>query len=360
MHEVMDLCLQCKGCKAECPSNVDMAKLKSEFLSLYHSARGHSLRSELFANIELINRLGCALAPLSNWLVNLPIVKFATHHFFGIHYHRSFPPFARPTFEEWFRQRRRLVDNQAGGNTANPSSQTKRVVLFHDCFLNYNHPHVGISAVRLLEALGYEVILPEKKCCGRPMISKGFLDKARQNAQHNIEALGRYVERGWEVVGCEPSCILTFRDEYPDLIPGSGARQLAEHSFLIEEFLDKHIIEGKLTLSFRPRHVLLHGHCHQKAITGTGPLVRVLQAAGFTVEEIDSGCCGMAGSFGFEKEHYAISIAIGSLRLFGAIRSAPPDVEVLAPGTSCRQQIADGTGRAAKHPVELLAESLVS
>jgi len=375
MHDVMDLCLQCKGCKAECPSNVDMAKLKGEFLNSYHAVHGHSVRSEIFANIELINRLGCATAPLSNWLMNRPLMKWLNYRLLGIDDRRSMPPFAKPTFEECFRNRQCSVFSVRCSENSRPEQSTSysppittnhqpltthQVVLFHDCFLNYNYPNVGISTVKLLEALGYEVILPEKRCCGRPMISKGFLDQARKNAQHNIEALNRYIDQGYDIVGCEPSCILTFRDEYPDLLPGEPAKRLAEHSFLIDEFLDKHIIDGKLPIAFNPREVLMHGHCHQKAVAGMAPLHRVLQAAGFTVEEIDSGCCGMGGSFGFEKEHYDISMAIGSLRLFKAVQAAAAHVEIIAPGTSCRQQIVDGTDRVARHPAEVLAESLIA
>ncbi|MBI3922121.1 MAG: FAD-binding protein [Armatimonadetes bacterium] len=360
MFDVMDLCLECKGCKAECPSNVDMAKLKYEFLARYHAAHGYPLRSVLFANIEGINRLGCAAAPVSNWLVNLRAVKWINQCLFGIDDRRTMPPFARPTFAEWF-QHRRAKSDVRNGKAPGELQTTKRVVLFNDCFLSYNYPSIGIAAVKLLEAAGYEVILPEKKCCGRPMISKGFLSQARANAQYNIDHLNRYLDEGCVIVGCEPSCLLTFRDEYPDLVPGAAARRLAESSFLIEEFLDRVLAESPTAFPCsggEGRRVLLHGHCHQKALVGTAPLIRVLKAAGFSVEEVNSGCCGMAGSFGFEREHYDFSIGIGSMRLFEAIRAAQDGALVVAPGMSCRQQIADGTAVTAKHPVEVLAEAV--
>jgi Fe-S oxidoreductase len=235
------------------------------------------------------------------------------------------------------------------------------VVLFHDTFMNYNAPGVGKAAVKVLEAAGFEVLLAEKKCCGRPMISKGLIRKAKANAAHNVDRLSGYARQGIPIVGCEPSCILTFRDEYPDLLDDPRAAEVAEHTFLIEEFLLGLHARGELHLPLERsgKSILLHGHCHQKALVGTGPSLQVLRLLpGATVEEVDSGCCGMAGSFGYEKEHYELSLAIGSRRLFPAIQARGPEVEIVAAGISCRQQIAHGTGRRARHLVEVLAEAL--
>jgi Fe-S oxidoreductase len=213
----------------------------------------------------------------------------------------------------------------------------------------------------LLETLGFEVILANKVCCGRPMISKGLVEEARARARHNVQALTRYAVDGVPIVGCEPSCLLTLRDEYLDLLPGEAVRIVARCSFMIEEFLEKVIDAGELPPAGNPsrRKVLLHGHCHQKAHIGTRPLVRCLRdLGGFEVSEVDSGCCGMAGSFGFEKEHYDLSLEIGKRRLFSAVEAVENDVQIVAAGVSCRQQIEHGTTRTTRHPVEVLAEAL--
>ncbi len=214
----------------------------------------------------------------------------------------------------------------------------------------------------LLEKAGYEVILEESKvCCGRPMISKGFLTQARELAERNIEALLPYVERSVPIIGIEPSCILTLRDDYRDLVPGARSQQLADGVFMLEEFLAARARAGDLSLEFKPlaRKVLLHGHCHQKALIGTAATCEVLGLPPqFEVEEVASGCCGMAGSFGYEKEHYEVSRQVGQQRLFDVINTQPLDVEVVAVGTSCRHQIADFTGRKARHWAEVLLEAL--
>ncbi len=357
MYEVLDLCIACKGCKGECPTNVDMAKLKYEFLYHYHKIHGLPLRDRLFGNIAELNRLGCTTAPLSNWLVNTLPVRWMLEWFGGISRFRKLPPFARPTFHQWFssfdfpQDEGRLIHGER-------SRTIKKVALFHDTFMNYNYPQVGIAAVKLLEAAGYEVILPEKKCCGRPFLSKGMLEQARDCARLNIEMLFPLVEQGIPIVGCEPSCMLTFRDEYPDLIKDSRVQAVAEHAFLIEEFLQRE----SLRFSFKPaeKNFLLHGHCHLKALAGAAPTVNMLQMIpGAKVEVVDSGCCGMAGSFGFEREHYLISMAMGRRRLFDAVELKDETWEIVAPGVSCRQQIEHGTGRKAKHPVEVLVEYLI-
>jgi FAD/FMN-containing dehydrogenase/Fe-S oxidoreductase len=350
MYEVLDLCLECKGCKAECPSNVDMAKLKYEFLAQYYARHGTPLRARLFGNVERLNKLGCAFAPVSNWIAGSSPSRWAMDRL-GIHRKRTLPPFARQTFPVWFARR----------NGSRPQGPRGRVVLFDDTYMRYNYPEIGKAAVKVLEAAGFEPILVDRKCCGRPLISKGLIPRAKANAAYNIERLSPYVEQGIPIVGCEPSCVLTFRDEYPSLVDDPRADRLAKHVLMIEEFLVGLHDKGELALPLtnRTASVLLHGHCHQKALIGSGPSLRVLGLLPETrVEEVDSGCCGMAGSFGYEKEHYELSIAIGERRLFPTVRAKGEDCEIVAAGVSCRQQIAHGTGRRARHLVEVLAEAL--
>jgi Fe-S oxidoreductase len=234
------------------------------------------------------------------------------------------------------------------------------VVLFHDTFNNFNTPNVAIAATRFLEKSGYRVLLVDKKCCGRPMISKGMLGQAKENSAWNVDKLASYAEKGTPIVGLEPSCLLTLRDEYPEFVRTDAAKKVAENSFLFEEFLMREQKQGRLSLnsSGTRKKALLHGHCHQKALVGTAPTVAILKAAGYEVTEVDSGCCGMAGSFGFEKEHYDLSTKIGNRRLAPAVKATAADVEIVAPGISCRQQIEHLAGRRAKHPAELLWEAL--
>jgi Fe-S oxidoreductase len=348
LYEVMDLCLECKACKAECPANVDMAKLKYEFLSRYHAANGLPLRNRLFGRIEALSRLGSRVAPLANRMASLGASRWLLEKLAGIDRRRPLPPLARQTFTDWFRAR-----------PAPGAAPRGEVVLFHDTFVTYNQPEIGRAAVGLLEAGGYRVRLVDKRCCGRPLISKGMLGEARTHAAWNVERLLPYASRGVAIVGLEPSCLLTLRDEYVDLLRTEAARTVAAGSFLLEEFLARERARG-LSLSFTGarRRALLHGHCHQKALVGTGPTVAALRWAGFDVEEVDSGCCGMAGAFGFEREHYEVSVRLGERRLAPAVRAAGADVEIVAPGISCRQQIEHLASRRARHPAEVLWESL--
>jgi FAD/FMN-containing dehydrogenase/Fe-S oxidoreductase len=350
LYEVMDLCLECKGCKAECPSNVDMAKMKYEFLHHYHQVNGLPLRNRVFGHIARLSRWGAALAPVSNWVAASGLHRRVMERVVGIDRRRPLPVFARQTFTTWFDRRKPAREAPRG-----------RVALFADTFVTYNAPEVGRAAVELLEAAGYAVELVDKKCCGRPLISKGMLDEARAHAEWNVARLAPLVARGIPIVGLEPSCVLTLRDEYVELVHRDEARQVARASFLLEEFLLGERKRG-LSLPFKNggplRRALLHGHCHQKALVGTAATVEVLRWAGFEVSEVDSGCCGMAGSFGFEKEHYDVSVTLGNRRLAPAVAAAPADTEVVAPGVSCRQQIQHLTGRRAKHPAQVLREAL--
>ena len=373
LHDVMDLCLECKGCKGECPSNVDIAKLKYEFLSSYHKRHGMPLRSRLFANVNVVSRLACRFAPLSNLVVRNPLTSLLNHWFLGIHRKRTLPRFAGTTFPESFKGSHALM-------TSAPSSPRSRkatspypyipverldpqrtVVLFNDTFMNYNDPKVGDSAVELLETAGFMVLLANPMCCGRPMISKGMLDKAKENARYNVELLYPYAMAGVPIIGCEPSCLLALRDEYPDLLRSPEARAVADQSFLLDEFLMKLHSEGRLTLRFKetPGKVLFHGHCHQKALVGTAASVAALRLIpGLQVEEVDAGCCGMAGAFGYEKEHFRISMDIGEQRLFQAVRAAT-EARIAITGVSCRNQVQDGTGRRPEHVAEILRAALV-
>jgi len=351
LYEVMDLCLECKACKAECPSNVDMAKLKYEFLDHYHRANGLPLRNRMFGAIEKVNRIGSALAPLSNWIANSGINRWLMEIVAGIDRRRPLPRFAGETFAEWFGKHQAAGDGSRG-----------EVLLFHDTFNNFNTPNVAIAATRFLEKSGYRVLLADKKCCGRPMISKGMLAEAKENAAWNVDQLAPYAEKGTPIVGLEPSCLLTLRDEYPEFVRTPAAKNVAENSFLFDEFVMREHGEGRLVLQSKRngKKALLHGHCHQKALVGTTSTVAMLKNAGYEVSEIDSGCCGMAGSFGFEKEHYDLSTKIGKRRLVPAVKTADADVEIVAPGISCRQQIDHLASRKAKHPAELLWEGIES
>jgi Fe-S oxidoreductase len=270
----------------------------------------------------------------------------------GIAPQRVLPAFATRTFSDWFYSRPRPDHHNRHGS----------VVLFHDTFMEYNCPEVGQAATQLLEAAGFEVILVNRQCCGRPAVSKGSLEQARAYARHNIDLLVPYARQGIPIVGIEPSCILTLREDYLDLVPGPEAQVVASQALSIDEFLYGLHQRGDLHLQFTdaPKRVLLHGHCHQKALVGTAPTLGVLRLpSGFKVEEIASGCCGMAGSFGYEAEHYDVSMTIGSQRLFPAVQAAEDTTIIVADGISCRQQIQHATGRQARHLVEVLWEAVV-
>jgi FAD/FMN-containing dehydrogenase/Fe-S oxidoreductase len=358
MYEVMDLCVECKACKAECPSSVDMAKIKFEFLAQYYQKNRVPLRTRLFADIALVSRISSgALAPLANWSLKNGLVRWSLEKFLGITRQRSLPEFARQPFTRWFQGRQ----NGHPASSMKAGSQGK-VVLFNDTFNTYNYPQVAIAATEVLEAAGFEVVLPGHTCCGRPMISKGLVDKARQAAQDTVDHLAPFAEQGIPIVGLEPSCLLSVRDEYLDLLPDDPrVKIVAQQCYTFEEFIARLADEGRLELEFtgEARHVLLHGHCHQKSLVGTNPSQRTLTLPpGYTVTEVDSGCCGMAGAFGYEVEHYDISIAMAERRLLPAVREQSEEAIVAAAGVSCRQQIKHGTGRQALHPAEILRAAM--
>ncbi len=350
LQEVLDLCLGCKACKAECPSNVDMAKIKYEVLAHYHKANGLPLHRRLFGEIGTLAPLGSMFSPFSNWAANNGISKWIAEKLIGVDRRRDMPTFVRPTYEQWFRKRR--------------SQQTsdKKVVLFSDTFMNYSEPSIGKAAVALLEACGFEVLLPDKRCCGRPLISEGMLDRAIENASYNIDALHGYADAGIPIIGCEPSCTSAITDDYVDLIGTAAAKRVAEATCSFAEFFAQLAEQEALPLEFsaEPRDILLHGHCHERALVGIQPTVEMLSLpAAHNVTVIDSSCCGMAGAFGYEKVHYDLSMKIGELRLFGAVREKPPESFTLsAAGFSCRHQLEHGTGVQPKHPIEVLHEAV--
>lgn len=354
IKEVMDLCLSCKGCKSECPSNVDIAKLKAEFLQHYHDARGTPLRSRLIASFADFARVA-SLAPWAwNLVFGTPWLRRLVNRAVGFHPERTIRLLPRQTFRAWFKKRKTHIPHP-----------TSHIWLFADEFTNFNDVEVGMATVEVLEALGYAVDIPEHVESGRASLSKGLLRRARGFAEENVRRLHPIVSAERPLVGIEPSALLTFRDEYPDLLRGESqhrARELAAHCFLADEFLARELDAGRI----RPRGlpppkpvVHLHGHCHQRALASLTSTVRVLeQLGGYDVRLIPSGCCGMAGSFGYETEHYAVSQQIGELVLFPRVRSTPVGEWIAAPGTSCRHQIHDGAGREVLHPMQLLRASL--
>lgn len=350
---VLDLCLACKGCKAECPSAVDMARIKSEHLAYLHSRQGVPLRSRLFGEIAAVSRAVRPVAGAVNALAGMRLSRGLLDRVLGISRQRVMPAFARQTFRRWF-----------AGRPERPAG--RRVVLFVDTFVEHNHPEVGRAAVEVLEAAGCQVLVAEKQgCCGRAHISKGLLDRARALAAHNLDVLTPFAERGIPIVGLEPSCLATLRDEYRDFFPRDPrAALVAERSLLIEEFLTMPAEGGgrlldRLALGRTLPGLVVHGHCHAKAIAGTASLLEMLRAAAEDVELIQAGCCGMAGSFGYEREHYDLSMQIAELSLLPEVRRAAREGKaVVAAGASCRAQIRDGTGVAPLHPVQALAQAL--
>jgi len=354
LHGILDLCLECKACKSECPLGVDMAALKTEALAAYHDQHGVPLRSRMFGSIRMLNRLGSAASPLSNLAGGWRPARRAAQRWLGVSAARPLPRFQRQDLRRWFGRR---------PGPAVAASQGELIFLA-DSFTSYTEPSVPRAAIELLELVGWQVRLADAGCCGRASLSKGLLGQARRMAAGMAGRLGEAAARGVPIVGVEPSCLLTLRDEYLALLPGDpGARAVAAATRLPEELLLAAIAEGRLILpqenTVSGRRVLFHGHCHQKALAGTAATVALLRAIpGAEVAELDAGCCGMAGSFGFEVEHYDLSMSIGELRLFPAIRAEEQDTIIAATGVSCRQQIAHGTGRPARHPLEIVREVL--
>ncbi|WP_159523377.1 FAD-binding and (Fe-S)-binding domain-containing protein [Sunxiuqinia indica] len=350
IYNILDLCISCKACKAECPSNVDMAKFKAEFLQHYYEIHGIPLRTRLIAYLPQLNRLGRPFRGLTNFIMETNTLKKAI----GFAPERNLPKLSKLSLRKWYTKPRSSSGLSKG-----------KVYLFADEFTNENESDIGIKAILLLNKLGYEVEIPKHRESGRTYLSKGLVKTAKGIATKNIQQLTELVSDSTPLIGIEPSAILSFRDEYPELVDDQfkdKAKELAKNTFLFDEFIASEFEKGKIDQSLfteATQAIKLHGHCQQKAIASTASTKTMLEIPkNYIVSEIPSGCCGMAGSFGYEKEHYELSQKIGELVLFPAVREAQQQEIISAPGTSCRHQILEGTGRKVLHPVEVLYDAL--
>ena len=353
LYDILDFCLSCKACKSECPSNVDMAKLKAEFLQQYYDSNPIPLRSKLIANISKINKLGSYAPSLFNYVNQHPTIGNIVKSNLGFAKERSIPKLHNSTLKKWH------------SSTTNGTTK-KRVYLFADEFTDYNDTPIGIKTIQLLQKLDYQVVIPKHVESGRTFLSKGLVKKAKFLAIKNINLLKDIVDENNPLIGIEPSAILTFRDEYLDLVPETmklEAKTLASNTFMIEEFLYQEMQKGNISIdqfTKEKKEIKFHAHCYQKALASSAPTMKILSfPENYTAIEIKSGCCGMAGSFGYEKEHYDLSKKVGELVLLPEVRKTPQSVLIAASGTSCRHQIKDQTEREASHPVEILFEALV-
>lgn len=354
--EILDLCLSCKGCKSECPSSVDISKMKAEFLQSYYDKNGVPFRSRLIANFSQQMRLASIVPWAYNAVFGTESLRRLANRVVGFHPDRTMPMLAETTLKKWAETRR---------PTSNVRRPTSKVYLFCDEFTNYNDVEIGQKAILLLEKLGYEVIIPKHAESGRTYLSKGLVKEAKNIAIQNVTLLKDIISADTPLIGIEPSAILTFRDEYLDLVPATlqeAAQKLAQNTLQFEEFIAREIDAKRIhrqQFTNEQKTIKLHGHCHQKALSSLTPSKKMLSLPeNYTVQLIPSGCCGMAGSFGYEKEHYELSMQVGELVLFPTVRQQPEAVIIAAPGTSCRHQIKDGTGRKAKHPIEILWEAV--
>ena len=357
IYEILDLCLSCKGCKSECPSSVDIAKLKSEFLQHWNDKHGIPLRTRMIAFIHVINKIGSNVPPFFNFFASNSFFSSILKGVLGFAQKRSIPLIYNTTLRKWIKKNLKKI---------NPSTPQGKVYLFVDEFTDYNDTETGIKALKLLTSLNYEVLVADNDVSARTFISKGMLRNAKKAIRRNIEIYRDLINDNIPLVGIEPSAILGFRDEYPDLAGPDfkeAAIKLAKNCFLIDEFISGEFKSGRISRSSfteEKQEILLHTHCQQKAVASSAPTLDVLAIpTNSTVREIKSGCCGMAGAFGYEKEHFDLSNKIGELVLFPDIRGSAVNIVVAAPGTSCRHHIKDGTGRKAVHPVEVLYEALI-
>ncbi|MCL3781187.1 FAD-binding oxidoreductase [Prolixibacteraceae bacterium JC049] len=353
IYDVLDLCLSCKACKSECPSNVDMTKLKAEFLQFYYNSNGIPLRSKIIAYTPLFNKWLMPFQFFYNVKMTTPGISHLIRAILGFASKRSLPKLSKITLKKWARKHSTI------------NGKNRRVYLFADEFTNFNESEIGIKTILLLNKLGYDVVIPEHIESGRTFLSKGLLKKAQEIAQKNISLLAEIITEESPLIGIEPSALLTFRDEYPDLVgeeQKKRAQQLAANSLLLDEFLDREMKAGNIVkeqFTEEKKEIKFHGHCYQKALAETSCTQRVLSfPVNYEAIEIPSGCCGMAGAFGYEKEHYELSQKIGELVLLPEVRNTPESVLISAAGTSCRHQIKDGTDRKALHTAEVLFEAL--
>jgi Fe-S oxidoreductase len=360
VYDVLDLCLSCKGCKSECPSNVDMAKLKAEFLQHYHDKKGISLAAWLVANIARIHRINSHFPWLYNSIMRNKLIVGTVKKILGFAAERQLPLLSRESFEKWL-QRNNFLKN---GNSKMVKEKPE-VYFFLDEFTNYLDAEIGIAAIRLLKTLNYNINIIKAKESGRTFISKGLLRKAKRIADYNVKIFRDVIDENHVLVGIEPSAILAFRDEYPELVSHplrKDALKMAGNCLTFDEFIAAEYQAGRIDRTLftsEKKNIKLHGHCQQKAIASTAAS-RIMLAIpeNYSVEEIKSGCCGMAGAFGFEKNHYELSMKIGELVLFPAVRNSLPGTIICATGNSCRHQIMEGTGVTAFHPAEILYSAL--
>jgi FAD/FMN-containing dehydrogenase/Fe-S oxidoreductase len=353
--DAMDLCLACKGCKSECPSNVDVGKMKAEFQQAWHDRFGVPRRTKLIASIDRLNRIGAKFRWLSNFVVSNSVTGWLLKKSAGFATKRSLPTFSAQSLRSWFNE-----------HTPHANANSKgRVLFFCDEFTNFNESQIGIAAIEVLEQLGWAVEMPNHLESGRASLSKGLLRNARDIASKNVKLLAPIVKDDFPLISVEPSAILSFRDEYIDLLRGEekeSAKLLAKNCLTFEEFIRREVDAGNITskqFTSENKTIRLHGHCHEKSLIGLVPAIRTLGLPeNYRVRLIPSGCCGMAGSFGYESEHFDVSMKIGELVLFPTVRSEPADSLIAATGTSCRHQIKDGTNRLALHPAEILRSAL--
>lgn len=361
VYDILDLCLSCKGCKSECPSNVDMAKLKAEFLQHYHDKKGVSFSAWLIANIARVHRINSYFPWLYNSMMKIGFIESIVKNVLGFARERKLPLLSDQSFEKWLKRNGYLSHGEHEALNGKPE-----VYLFIDEFTNFLDVEIGISAVKLLNAFDYNIHFLHTRESGRTFISKGLLRKARKIANHQIKLFKDVIDDNHILVGIEPSAILTFRDEYPELVSQplrDDARKIAANCLAFDEFIAREFEAGRIDrkrFTGEPKKIRLHGHCQQKAIASTAASKMMLEIPeNYSVEEIRSGCCGMAGAFGYEKKHYDLSMKIGELVLFPAVRNSSPDTLICATGNSCRQQILDGTGVVALHPAEILYNALI-
>lgn len=358
IYEVMDLCLSCKGCTSECPSNVDITTLKAEFLHQYYKENGVPFRTKAIANIGKLSKLAMLFPGLSNFGLSNKYTSTILKKALKIAPERSMPLYYKETLLSWYKNNKAELEIKV--------AQKGKVYFFFDEFTNFNDVEIGIKAMKLLSRLGYEIDYIEHVDSGRAHLSKGLILEAQHAAKKNVSIFRTWVNNDVPLIGIEPSAILTFRDEYPRLVDKSdaaAAKKLAQNCFIIDEFISKEIEKGNITsaqFTKAVKHIKLHGHCHQKALSSVAHSILLMSLPeNYHVENIPSGCCGMAGSFGYEKEHFEVSMQIGELVLFPAIRNAAEDTIIAAPGTSCRHQIKDGTQKIALHPIEILFDALI-